>query len=146
MNELTCKVLVLGGGPGGYVAGIRAGQLGLDTILVEGGKLGGTDVELIVEDDGLKPENAQQIADRMIKRDNAEIITGIIFSNISPIVAPMTLGAGRFYISPNSAPSICHAMREIRRRFPISMSGSARRPRCPTRRRSSAARLPTPPT
>ncbi|NHK28511.1 dihydrolipoyl dehydrogenase [Parvularcula flava] len=41
MNELECKVLVLGGGPGGYVAGIRAGQLGLDTILVEGGKLGG---------------------------------------------------------------------------------------------------------
>lgn len=41
MNDLTCKVLVLGGGPGGYIAGIRAGQLGLDTILVEGQKLGG---------------------------------------------------------------------------------------------------------
>jgi dihydrolipoamide dehydrogenase len=42
MNELRCKVLVIGGGPGGYVAAIRAGQLGLDTILVEGGPLGGT--------------------------------------------------------------------------------------------------------
>jgi dihydrolipoamide dehydrogenase len=42
MNELRCKVLVIGGGPGGYVAAIRAGQLGLDTILVEGGRLGGT--------------------------------------------------------------------------------------------------------
>src|SRR5580698_6889375 len=42
MNELRCKVLVVGGGPGGYVAAIRAGQLGLDTILVEGGPLGGT--------------------------------------------------------------------------------------------------------
>ena len=41
MSDLTCKVLVLGGGPGGYIAGIRAGQLGLDTILVEGGRLGG---------------------------------------------------------------------------------------------------------
>ncbi|WP_306252316.1 dihydrolipoyl dehydrogenase [Parvularcula sp. IMCC14364] len=41
MNDITCKVLVLGGGPGGYVAGIRAGQLGLDTVLVEGQKLGG---------------------------------------------------------------------------------------------------------
>jgi dihydrolipoamide dehydrogenase len=41
MNELRCKVLVIGGGPGGYVAAIRAGQLGLDTILVEGGRLGG---------------------------------------------------------------------------------------------------------
>ena len=35
MSELDCKVLVIGGGPGGYVAAIRAGQLGLDTILVE---------------------------------------------------------------------------------------------------------------
>ncbi|QTH23147.1 dihydrolipoyl dehydrogenase [Rhizorhabdus wittichii] len=36
------RVLVLGGGPGGYVAAIRAGQLGLDTVLVEAGRLGGT--------------------------------------------------------------------------------------------------------
>ena len=41
MNELRCKVLVIGGGPGGYVAAIRAGQLGLDTILVEADRLGG---------------------------------------------------------------------------------------------------------
>src|SRR5580704_2169000 len=36
------KVLVLGGGFGGYVAALRAAQLGLDTILVEGDRLGGT--------------------------------------------------------------------------------------------------------
>jgi len=39
---LRPKVLVIGGGPGGYVAAIRAGQLGLDTVLVETGRLGGT--------------------------------------------------------------------------------------------------------
>jgi len=38
----TCHTLVIGGGPGGYPAAIRAGQLGLDTILVEGDRLGGT--------------------------------------------------------------------------------------------------------
>jgi len=37
-----CKVLVVGGGPGGYVAAIRAGQLGLDTIIVEADRCGGT--------------------------------------------------------------------------------------------------------
>jgi dihydrolipoamide dehydrogenase len=42
MNELRCKVLVIGGGPGGYVAAIRAGQLGSDTILIEAERLGGT--------------------------------------------------------------------------------------------------------
>ena len=43
MNEtLTPSVLVIGGGPGGYVAAIRCGQLGLDTVLVDGERLGGT--------------------------------------------------------------------------------------------------------
>ena len=37
-----CQVLVVGAGPGGYVAAIRAGQLGLDTVIVEGDKAGGT--------------------------------------------------------------------------------------------------------
>lgn len=41
-DEIQTKVLVVGGGPGGYVAAIRAGQLGLDTTLVEGDRLGGT--------------------------------------------------------------------------------------------------------
>lgn len=41
-ETLKPKVLVVGGGPGGYVAAIRAGQLGLDTVLVEGARLGGT--------------------------------------------------------------------------------------------------------
>src|SRR5271155_3972248 len=41
-QTLKPKVLVVGGGPGGYVAAIRAAQLGLDTVLVEAGRLGGT--------------------------------------------------------------------------------------------------------
>ena len=36
-----CQVLIVGAGPGGYVAAIRAGQLGLDTVIVEGNKAGG---------------------------------------------------------------------------------------------------------
>ncbi len=42
MEQISCAVLVLGGGPGGYVCAIRAAQLGLDTVLVEAGPLGGT--------------------------------------------------------------------------------------------------------
>jgi len=42
MEPMSCKVLVLGGGPGGYVCAIRAGQLGLDTVLVAPERLGGT--------------------------------------------------------------------------------------------------------
>jgi len=33
MADLTCKLLVIGAGPGGYVCAIRAAQHGVDTIL-----------------------------------------------------------------------------------------------------------------
>ncbi len=33
MADIEARVLVLGGGPGGYVCAIRAGQLGLDVVL-----------------------------------------------------------------------------------------------------------------
>jgi dihydrolipoamide dehydrogenase len=41
-ENIKCSVLVIGAGPGGYVAAIRAGQLGLDTVIVEGDRCGGT--------------------------------------------------------------------------------------------------------
>ncbi len=42
MKTESCTLLIIGAGPGGYVCGIRAGQLGLDTIVVEGDRPGGT--------------------------------------------------------------------------------------------------------
>jgi dihydrolipoamide dehydrogenase len=42
MNEQKTTLLIIGGGPGGYVAAIRAAQLGIETTLVEGADLGGT--------------------------------------------------------------------------------------------------------
>lgn len=39
---LNTTLLIIGGGPGGYIAAIRAGQLGIPTVLVEGQALGGT--------------------------------------------------------------------------------------------------------
>ena len=43
----TADVVVIGGGPGGYVAAIRAAQLGLSTVCVEMDKtLGGTCVNV----------------------------------------------------------------------------------------------------
>jgi dihydrolipoamide dehydrogenase len=41
MKDISCKLLVIGAGPGGYVCAIRAGQLGLDTVIVEAAKPGG---------------------------------------------------------------------------------------------------------
>ena len=56
MSEvIKTKVLVVGGGPGGYVAAIRCGQLGLDTVLVEGDQLLGLLLLLPRRCSGLPP-------------------------------------------------------------------------------------------
>ena len=42
MADLQYDVAILGGGPGGYVAAIKAAQHGLKTALVEKSYMGGT--------------------------------------------------------------------------------------------------------
>ncbi|BBO78215.1 ABC transporter substrate-binding protein [Desulfosarcina widdelii] len=90
---------------------IRDGfQLAIDQ---EGGKLGGISVELLVDDDGRKPEKAKQIADRFIKRDKVKILTGIVFSNVAIAVVPKVVRQDVIYVSANAGPSLlagkgCH--------------------------------------
>ena len=91
-------------GPGGYLgADVRdAIQLAIE---MEGGKLGGVPVQLVVEDDGFKPGQGKQIADRMMKTDGIRLFTGIIFSNIAGATVPDILDGGGIYVSPNAGPS-----------------------------------------
>ncbi len=69
------------------------------------GTLGNIPVELLVEDDGRKPEKGRQIAERFMKRDKTQILTGIVFSNVAMAVVPKIVRSGAFYISPNAGPS-----------------------------------------
>ena len=70
-----------------------------------GGKLGGREVELIVQDDELKPDVAVSKAKALIDRDKVEFVVGPIFSNILvAIMKPVTEG-GAFLISPNAGTS-----------------------------------------
>ena len=90
----------------------KAGYLGEDirdgfnlAIEQEGGKLGGVDVELLVEDDGRKPGKGRQIAERYIQRDKVGIMTGIVFSNVAMAVVPKVVKEDVIYVSPNAGPS-----------------------------------------
>ncbi len=90
----------------------KAGYLGEDirdgfklAIAQGDGKLGSIPVELIVEDDGRKPGKGKQIADRFIKRDKVQILTGIVFSNVAMAVIPKVVRSNVFYVSPNAGPS-----------------------------------------
>ncbi len=90
----------------------KAGYLGEDirdgfqlAIDEESGKLGGTDVTLLVEDDGRKPGKGRQIAERFIQSEKVKLITGIVFSNVAMAVVPSVVKDDVFYISPNAGPS-----------------------------------------
>ena len=69
------------------------------------GKWGGREVQLIVEDDELKPDVAVSKAKALIDRDKVDFVVGPIFSNILvAIMKPVTDG-GAILISPNAGTS-----------------------------------------
>ena len=70
-----------------------------------GGKLGGVPVQVLKEDDQLKPEVATQIVQKLIERDNVPIITGITGSQIIMAVAKQITDKQVFLLSTNSGPS-----------------------------------------
>ena len=103
-SEVKIGMITTLSGPAGYLGvDVRDGfQLAVDE---ENGKLGGIPVRVLVEDDGLKPGQGKQIADRFLNSVNVKILTGFIFSNVLEAVAPDAFDAGAFVISPNAGPS-----------------------------------------
>jgi branched-chain amino acid transport system substrate-binding protein len=89
-------------GPAGYLgADVRDGFL----LAITEGKLGGVPVDVVVEDDGLKPAQAKQIAARFLKSEKIKLFTGIVFSNVLQAVAPDLFDEEAIYVSPNAGPS-----------------------------------------
>ncbi|MFN3764462.1 MAG: ABC transporter substrate-binding protein [Aliihoeflea sp.] len=82
--------------------------LGIDTrdgfmLAIE--QAGNDEIEVVIEDDGQKPELAVQIADKMIQSDQVDILTGIVWSNLAMAVVPSATAQGKFYVSTNAAPA-----------------------------------------
>ena len=82
-------------GPGaGLGVDIRDGfQL---AVKLSGGKFGGKDVEVIVADDQASPDVGRQTADRLVKRDKVDFMTGIVFSNVLLAVGAPTFQSKTF--------------------------------------------------
>ncbi|HEV2574500.1 MAG TPA: ABC transporter substrate-binding protein [Beijerinckiaceae bacterium] len=118
-------------GPAGYLGqDVRDGfKLALD---MADGKLGGAPIDMVVEDDGLKPGQGKQIAERMMSVDKIKLISGLVFSNVASAVVPDVVDAGGIVISPNAGPSE-FAGRECHRNYFVmswltdTMQGSAGR-------------------
>jgi branched-chain amino acid transport system substrate-binding protein len=70
-----------------------------------GGKLGGRDVEVLVQDDELKPDIAVTKVKALVERDKVSFVVGPVFSNILQAVMKPATENGTFLISPNAGTS-----------------------------------------
>src|SRR3972149_8561276 len=91
-------------GPGGALGQdlYDAFMLGVDH---GGGKLGGQAVQVIKEDDQLKPEIGVQITQKLIEKDKVQIVTGVIFSNVMMAIHKPITDAKLFFIGSNAGPT-----------------------------------------
>ncbi len=97
-------ITTLSGGGSGLGIDIRDGfMLGLEHV---GGKLGGLDTVVTEGDDQRKPDVAKQLAERMIEREDVDIITGTVWSNLALALMPTMARNEVIYLSPNAGPSV----------------------------------------
>jgi branched-chain amino acid transport system substrate-binding protein len=91
-------------GPGGAL-----GQDQYDAFMLaleqKGGKLGGVPVEVIREDDQLKPDVGVQAATKLLKSEKVSIITGVTFSNVMMAIHKPITDAEVFLIGSNAGPA-----------------------------------------
>ncbi len=69
------------------------------------GKLGNLPAEVLIADDQQNPDVAKQTADKFLKKDKVDFMTGIVFSNLMLAVGPTVFENKTFYISANAGPS-----------------------------------------
>jgi branched-chain amino acid transport system substrate-binding protein len=98
----------------GFVATMSgpAGVLGQDMydgfmlgIEHSGGRLGGQAVQVIREDDQLKPDVATTLAQRLIEKERVPVIVGVTFSNVLMAIYKPVIDANVFLIGTNAGPS-----------------------------------------
>lgn len=70
-----------------------------------GGKFGGVDVEVIREDDQLKPDLAVQTVNRFIERDQVDVVAGVTFSNVMMAIAKPLADSNTIFMGTNAGPA-----------------------------------------
>jgi branched-chain amino acid transport system substrate-binding protein len=70
-----------------------------------GGKVGGLPVEMFYGDDQVKPDVGVQVAEEMLKKNQVDFVSGIIWSNVMMAVEPVVTGAGHIMVGSNAGAS-----------------------------------------
>jgi branched-chain amino acid transport system substrate-binding protein len=70
-----------------------------------GGKVGGLETEMFYGDDQVKPDVGVQVAEEMLKKNQVDFVSGIIWSNVMLAVVPVVTGAGKIMVGSNAGAS-----------------------------------------
>ena len=68
----------------------------------QGGKLGGRDVEFVKVDDESDPAKATDNVNKLIKRDNVDVVVGSVHSGVAMAMAKVAKDTGTLLIVPNA--------------------------------------------
>jgi len=68
----------------------------------QGGKLGGREVELVKVDDESDPAKATDNVNKLIKRDNVDVLIGTVHSGVAMAMAKVAKDSGTILIVPNA--------------------------------------------
>jgi len=74
-------------------------------VKMAGGRIGGLPAEVLVGDDQFKPDVGRQLAEKNVRLDKVNFLTGMVFSNIMLASVPVAFENKIIYVSPNAAPS-----------------------------------------
>ncbi len=75
----------------------------IELLLAEkGGKLGGREIQFIKLDDKSKPDTAPQNADRLVKRDQVDVLIGTVHSGVQMGIHKVVQESGTLTIVPNA--------------------------------------------
>src|SRR3954466_5737896 len=103
-DELKIGFLSTLSGPAGGIGNEIRDGFNLATKLA-GGRLGGMKTEVILADDTLNPDTGRQLAERLLKRDRVNLMTGVVFSNVMLAVWPTIQESKVFYVAANATPT-----------------------------------------
>lgn len=98
----------------GFLATLSGGGAALGQDMIDGfnlaldernGKLGGQTIELIKEDDQLKPDVGVQAVQKFIEKEKVDLVAGVTFSNVMMAIAKPLADADMTFVGSNAGPA-----------------------------------------
>lgn len=98
-------------------------QYAVELLIAEkGGKLAGREVQIIKVDDESKPETGPQNAERLVKRDNVDVLIGTVHSGVQMGIHKVVQESGTLTIIPNAGNNIVTRQQCVKNVFRTSFT------------------------